>query len=132
MTGVNRSIMLLAAFWMGYDLWDSARRILILSISYLIGWGILVSFFKPIQGDEMYWMCQGMGLTFLRPQISDGRLIILSLATAVTLAVWGGTLGRRLAEKTRRYLGPMKRPKTPEELARWGRDHPRPGHERRG
>lgn len=126
----NGSIMLLAAFWMGYDPWDSAQRIVLLSVSYLTGWGVLVSFFKPVQGDEGYWMVQGMSFPLLNPHLSHARLVLASLTTAVILAIYQGTLGRRMAEKTRRYLGPMKRPKTPEELARWGRDHPGLDHER--
>ncbi len=122
---VGASMMVLAAAWMGYDPWDSARRILLIQVAYLIGWFVLTRWFKPSQADGMFWIVQGGAPTLLNPHLSLTRAFSSALATAVIVAIINGTIGRRCSEKVRRYLGPSIRPKTPEELARWRQDHPR-------
>lgn len=127
------SMMGLAAASMGYDPWDSARRILLIQVAYLIGWFVLIRRFKPIQSDEVFWIgAQGWAINLLNPHLSLTRAFLTALGTAVSVAIIHGTIGRRWSEKVRRHLGPGIRPKTSEELARWSQDHPRHGHERRG
>lgn len=129
---VGASIMVLASAWMDHDPWNSARRIVLIQLAYLIGWLVLIRRFKPIQADGMFWIVQGGAGNLLNPHLSLTRAFLTALATAVTLAIFQGTYGRRWSESVRRYLGPGIRPKTQEELARWRQDHPRHGNERSG
>ncbi|WP_337174906.1 hypothetical protein [Paludisphaera sp.] len=93
----------------------AAVAALICAGSMLGGWGVLLLFGRPVQGDEWFWVVpMGFIVSLLTPRVtplSYASILIRSLLMAGTMGLIIGTVGRAISRRTRRFVASMYRPR---------------------
>lgn len=116
---LGTAIIAIVAFAVGLAYGHAPRyaavAALICTGSMLAGWGVLLLFGRPVQGDEWFWAVPiGFMVNLLTPRVtplSYASILTRSLLMAGFMGLFIGTIGRAVSRRTRRFVADMYRPR---------------------